>query len=369
MTENAVSNASNDWTEQRFDTTPFDLQHYLENRRSQNEDYLVCMKDLLTTIREYWDESHHTKLVEKTPWLAGFITDDEDLGPAGAALAASANSCTRHVLRTNLLLSNWIIVSEWKTQALATLKFWDREEWFVDGDYSASEVFRVIRHQIERKHILIFTLWNKLQQSADNYKKSKDFQLFASKVAQFCLEAGCPAVKYHPVTDIYSLRDHLFSRGSEAREAELRKEIEELRSANRCQQRIITNLAFRHLLEKLPLPDTKSSSATAKWRGFFQDALKAAKEHHGRNQTAHPLIPVLKKHPSKSQIENVGINLYSTLSTNIHHFTGQFKVLDDQWNILEADILRALTPLDENETGTGIDWNKERQRYGEDNIF
>jgi hypothetical protein len=365
MTENAVSNASNDWTEQRFDTTPFDLQHYLEKRRSQNEDYLVCMNDLLTTISEYWDEGQHRKLAVEVPWLVGFITDDGDLGPACAALAASPNLCTRLVLRINLLLSNWTIVSEWKTQALATLKSWNWEEekWFVDGDYSPTKVSSVIRCQIERKHIVIHSLWNERQQSADNYTKSKDFQPFASKVAQFCLEAGCPAVKHHPVKDIYSLRHHLFSRGSEAREAELQKEIEELRSANRCQQRIITNLAFRHLLEILPSRGTKSTSATAKWRGFFQHALKTAQEHDGRSQTAHPLIPVLKKYPPPKRVEDVGINLYSTLSTNIHHFTGQFKILDDQWNILEADILRALTPLDENETGTGIDWERERQRY------
>lgn len=77
----------------------------------------------------------------------------------------------------------------------------------------------------------------------------------------------------------------------------------------------------------------------------------------------HPLIPVLMKYNRPKQIADVGTSLYSTLSTNIHHFSAQFVVLDDQWNILEADILKALTPLPQNAEETGIEWERERLRY------
>lgn len=77
----------------------------------------------------------------------------------------------------------------------------------------------------------------------------------------------------------------------------------------------------------------------------------------------HPLLPVLRKYDRPKQIADVGANLYSTLSTNIHHFSAQFVVLDDQLNTLEADILKALTPLAQNKREIDIEWERERLRY------
>ena len=136
-----------------------------------------------------------------------------------------------------------------------------------------------------------------------------------------------------------------------------------MNNINRAQSRIITNLAFRHLLETLPTLGADHSSATVKWQAFFRTALKTAQTQQARGQIDHPLLPVLRKYNRPKQIEDVGKSLYSTLSTNIHHFSAQFVVLDDQWNTLEVDILKALTPLPQNETEIGIDWERERLRY------
>ena len=77
----------------------------------------------------------------------------------------------------------------------------------------------------------------------------------------------------------------------------------------------------------------------------------------------HPLISVLKKYDRHKHIVDVGARLYGTLSTNIRHFSGQFDVLNDQWNVLEANMLKALKPLIQNEKNTDIEWEDERQRY------
>ena len=84
----------------------------------------------------------------------------------------------------------------------------------------------------------------------------QSIRIFSSRVAEFCLEAGWPAVERGPMRDIKSLRHYLLSHNSLAHEVELRKEIDELRNANRFQQRIITNLACRHVLEALPAQTT-----------------------------------------------------------------------------------------------------------------
>lgn len=70
-----------------------------------------------------------------------------------------------------------------------------------------------------------------------------------------------------------------------------------------------------------------------------------------------------RKYANVGQIEAVGTGLYSTLSTNIHHFSGQFLVLDGQWNTLESDIMKALVPVPSRLTVEGVDWQREKERY------
>ncbi len=372
---------SQDWTKFNTDNTPLDIQHYVKIRPCsvKGNDFYQHMEGLQETVRAYWEESpdlavlantrEHWKesqcsnLLKSVPWLNSFTTEDGNLTPAISALSTSENLCNRLLLRLSVLLSNAIIMSDWKLRALKSLKGFEHWSGLSTLHYSANTVTNIIRGQIERKDILIFSLWQQLQESVSNYPTHRNFKTLASKVANFCLEAGCPAVKYEPTDDIYCLRQYLLSHNSGVREAELRKEITRLNNINRAQQRIITNLAFRHLLEMLPTSSAKPLSATAKWHTFFQTASKAAQIQQARGQMDHPLIPVLRKYDRPKQITDVGISLYSTLSTNIHHFSAQFVVLDDQWNMLEADILKALTPLNQNKMQTGIDWERERLRY------
>lgn len=77
----------------------------------------------------------------------------------------------------------------------------------------------------------------------------------------------------------------------------------------------------------------------------------------------HPLDALLGKDHNAGQVESVGVGLYSTFSTNTHHFNSQYTVVESQWNTLEYDIMRALVPISSNITADGIDWKKERGRY------
>ncbi|KIW29133.1 hypothetical protein, variant [Cladophialophora immunda] len=357
---------STDWTQLRFDTTPLDLRKYLETHRNSRlqSDAESCIRELAATTWEYWEPECYESLLRAAPWLVGFTVENGDLAPAGRALAVLPNLCTRLLLRLDVILANWLITSVFKAWLEGFRRRVENKTPIV-RPADPSDAVKSLLHDVPISAHGLSSLWWQLVQSYSDFNKNPIYQTFSTKVAEFCLEAGCPAVTRSPSEDIYSLRNHLFSTDSAAREAELRKEIDDLRSANRSQQRIITNLAFRHLLEMLPPRDAKpGTSATAGWNAFFQSALKEAQRQLERGEMGHPLAPVLKKYPKLKQIENVGTNLYGTLSTNIHHFSGQYKVLDDQWNALEVDILRAITPLGENETESGIDWQMERFRYG-----
>ena len=372
---------SQDWTNFNADNAPLDIQQYLRVRTHSNKgDQLwQYMTDLQATVKAYWDESPETtvlanvrehwkesqcsNLLKSVPWLSGFTTEDGNLAPAISALSTSESKCTRILLRLIVLLSNAIIISDWKLRALESLKNYERRSGITILEFSAIRITGVVSLAIEHKDVLIYNLWQQLQQSVGGYSNHRNFQILASKIASFCLEVGCPSVKYEPTDDIHCLRQHLFSHDSGIREAELREEINRLHNVNRAQQRIITNLTFRYLLEMLPTSGAMPSSATAKWNQFFRTAISTAKTQLAQGQIGHPLIPLLRKYDRPKQIADVGANLYSTLSTNIHHFSGKFKVLDDQWNILEADILKALMPLPENNKEIGVEWERERLRY------
>ncbi len=194
------------------------------------------------------------------------------------------------------------------------------------------------------------------------------------QIGQFCLRAGSPSVTNEPHEDIEKLRLHATSTSSHTREGDLQAEVTRLRDLCRTQQRIITNLTFRHTLEALPGPrlaDSKGNpinSSTAHWRRFWNDAWNNAQSQassDSSSSTKHPLSPLFDRfdRQTQRQIKILGEGLYGTLSTNIHHFSGGFEVNEDQWDVLQAAILRAITPITTRKDDGSIDWDLERQRY------
>jgi hypothetical protein len=362
-----------DWTKLVLDRPPLDIQQYVT--QSEDDSAFEVITRLYQTILDYWDEAPDIKdspstlgclkdkncsvLLSSAPWLCAFTTEDGRLVSANHALAKSSNLCTRLILRLKTLLMNAIIMVNWKMRVLESFAIWNLN----DTSHSAQQVGSVIRHHVRIRHNLIYRLQADLKESTNRSMKDEMFRLFSSRVADFCLAAGCPAVVCDPQRDIFSLRQYLSSHDSVLREAELRREIETLRNSHLEQQRIIANLVFRHIFEMLPSSCPESISATAKWSAFFRKALANAQTQLAQGQRNHPLVAVLEKYKSPERVETTGVNLYGILSTNIHHFSGQSTILANQWNILEADILAAFKPLPQNETETGINWNQERTRF------
>lgn len=172
--------------------------------------------------------------------------------PALSALSTSPNDCTRLLLRFITLLDNHTIIELWKTEALDVIKSRELDQPLRLQNYNALSIARYIQRQCQRSDMVIFSLWKSLKRAAKKSILHKENILSSSKVADFCIRAGCPSVTRYPVKNVERLRAHLATRSSAIREAELRREIEELRSENQRQQRIISNLTFRHLLENLP---------------------------------------------------------------------------------------------------------------------
>ena len=189
-----------------------------------------------------------------------------------------------------------------------------------------------------------------------------------TRIGQFCLRAGSPSANHEPYEDITGLRLYVLSRESQSREASLHAEVERLKDLCRTQQRIITNLTFRHTLEALPGPrltDPRGNptlSSTAHWRRFWNNAWHNVQRQASEN---HPLWPLLQRfdQPTQRQIQVIGGDLYGTLSTNIHHFSGEFAVNEDQWDVLQAAILHSLTPTTARRQDGSVNWDLERQRY------
>jgi hypothetical protein len=325
-------------------------------------DEMQALPVLLETTNR-WDDPHCQAMISSITRLTAFIGGSNDMKLALSALSTSPNDCTRLLLKFLTLLDNHTIIKFWKTEALDVIKRREVDHPLQLQDYKASSISRYYQRQCERSETVISSLWGLLQRAAKKPLLHKENILSSSKVADFCIRAGCPSVTRNPVKNVQRLRAHLATRSSAIREAELRREIEELRSENQRQQRIIANLTFRHLLENLPPTSSKKMTSTARWTEFFKNAMESSKSRSENASQKHPLDALLSKYRNASQIERIGVGLYSTFSTNIHSFNSQYTVIESQWNTLECDIMKALVPTPSNVTADGIDWQKERERY------
>ena len=262
-----------------------------------------------------------------------------------------------------------IVLASWKFRVIRRVEAYQRQKHFNSTDEQISIVFvanmmggsRLLQVDPGRIDSATRGLWNDFQECARILPENKFCNALTLRTADFCLRAGMPAPRRDALDNIYALRTHL-SRGSGVEE-ELRKEIEGLRGTARQQQRIITYLSFRHMLEMLPPPSSAATSSTAKWKTFYVSALQKAQTMQKQQNLSHPFTALLQKYPKVKQIEETGTNLYGTLSTNIHHYAGEFKVESDQWDSLQVDLMTALIPLAHNKTDAGVDWSQERQRF------
>ncbi|KID84447.1 hypothetical protein MGU_08265 [Metarhizium guizhouense ARSEF 977] len=127
------------------------------------------------------------------------------------------------------------------------------------------------------------------------------------------------------------------------------------------QQQVITSLVFRSLMEQIPPVGMDKKSATSRWQGFWDKAVKVAEAKDDERNPEHPLRGILTP-----QLKNRGREMYGTLSFGIHNYRDcAFLVDSTTFTALDSKILKALTPAGTsiNEDGT-VDWVAERKRYG-----
>ncbi|KAF2435261.1 hypothetical protein EJ08DRAFT_395027 [Tothia fuscella] len=135
----------------------------------------------------------------------------------------------------------------------------------------------------------------------------------------------------------------------------------------REQQRVITALAFRSLLENLPEERHRKKKTTCKnsdsesWIRFWDEAWNQADSltKNLSNQSGRLLCMFQHNGKLKDVINSSGKNLYKELSEVIHRYTGNHEVDETQWNTTTGAVLHALKP--ERDSTGKIDLDKLRK--------
>ena len=306
---------------------------------------------LLLDLFEHADGAHLTKSVNQRPWLKDF-SGVNDFNDSLRSYHEDANEMTM------------ALISHFETYASTIL--------FVIWQQNFSEHLESFQNQPDLNRPLngedIYRPAGAFIAALRELKNNGSWRYLCERVRKFSLLAGCPKTFPNPFDTIDALRATTIRNSSDSLEARLLAEIEQLRKQNkeyeerhRVQSRIISNLSYRFLLERLPGPTPKNVSNTAHWQAFWSQAL-----HNASGSTNHPLAVLLERFGNDkrmvSQIQKVGEGMYGTMSTNIHHFRGVYNVDPSQWDELPGAILQALSPMNFNADGS-IDWSLERARY------
>lgn len=176
-------------------------------------DEMQALPVLLETTNR-WDDPACQAMISSVTWLTAFIGRSNDMKPALSALSTSPNDCTRLLLRFLTLLDNHTIIEFWKTEALDVIKSRELDHPLRLQNYNALSIARYIQRQCERSDMVIFSLWKSLKRAAKKSILHKENILSSSKVADFCIRAGCPSVTRHPVKNVERLRANLADRKS-----------------------------------------------------------------------------------------------------------------------------------------------------------
>lgn len=149
------------------------------------------------------------------------------------------------------------------------------------------------------------------------------------------------------------------------------------------QEQVITALRFRHLLENLPGEGCTGNTSTARWREFWNRAVRTAWESRGDPTPRSPLDKLLREQFAKlektaklkteqEQLAKVlewvtakrAGSLYGILSQVIHGYQdGRFIVNPQSYSPDDIAILEALIPEDGNIEDGEVVWERERERY------
>ena len=236
------------------------------------------------------------------------------------------------------------------------------------------------------------TLEERIANWTENFKyefdqaieNSRAWKRYKRNLRAFTYYVGCSTAHEEPEENLAELQ--LFYSTQMPFFKKLQDDLHTRIKLNGQQQEIITALVFRHLTEQLPpSPYKGKTSSTDRWQEFWKDAL--IKENKDKHLGTHPLTNLHKslsgdrrvvdarnaitstsQEGAKGHLYRVGVELFSTLSTNIHKYNGGqgvnggvYIVGDNQWGKTCRELLRTLVPI-EIKNGE-VDWDAERKRY------
>jgi hypothetical protein len=102
------------------------------------------------------------------------------------------------------------------------------------------------------------------------FRMIPEWNIFKNQIRAICLSLGSPHPHEEPLDNISELRLHL------SHHNDLYTTIQKLNDKMEIQQRIITNLSFRHLLEHLTPKDSKNRGEAERWDNFWKKACSKA---------------------------------------------------------------------------------------------
>lgn len=238
-----------------------------------------------------------------------------------------------------------------------------------------SELTSNLRHLETYVPQQLLTAWTKAVSQPDDFRSNHhnhSWLEFGESVCLFCLAAGCPtAHRNDPFKSLDALRD-LVSRQF-AYTADLHSRIHDRDKQIMLQQRMITALAYRNVLENLSAVSS-GFNPTEKWKSFLDSLFKEA----GNKDSTVSLDPrFLKLYAKSGEDARNGISLlketaeglFSQLSRTVHHFQSskdfdQYVVMPGQYDPVTIEFLSAIRPKREDFTDLAQpDWEKERKRY------
>lgn len=347
---------------------------------------LSFAKTVWPLLRANLAEDLQANFLAHQPLLQPLARTSDSLDNLVAAISQEYNQLTLAALELDTLSSNYYVAALFKSKfALKTtpakvgmLLARDEIDMRFDGAKALSifqEILRALR--------AIDPLETPAGQVFDTYKvedlgfigsEARQARhrrvLFAQKINILCLAAGVPETFSSPRANIYALRKFLSSRplAFPGREASLQLQVEQLTERTRWQGRVITNLMYRHLMDRLPESTSDgSASSRERWAAFFDQAVQNAQQSEGNDgQTStHPFAAVVASREGsadRQHITSVGQELYESVSANIRSYNIEHQAASDQWDAAQLTILQALRPESYNESGD-IDWQTERRRF------
>jgi len=191
--------------------------------------------------------------------------------------------------------------------------------------------------------------------------QTSQWLVLCTRIRSFCVNAGSPDLVGDPLLNICRLREYMAGKKIFGT-AELLEKINELQEKSREQQSIIASLSFRYLLEKLPPDGTES--ATMKWKQFWdaiwndcqpqnadlRDLVEKYRDKKLKNKGKKSEDTGMKlKGKGKKELKDnyldyvneVARGMYNTLSTNIHHYSGDVDLSKSSpWDRVQRDILK-----------------------------